>query len=63
MTGTPVHATFENAWRLAATMAEINDKDLAVVRTGDPARPFIVAANLAHGDTVAVIIGQKRPSG
>lgn len=56
MSQAPVLATFENAWRLAATMAVIDDRDLAVVRTGDPARPFIVDDDLANRDAVAVII-------
>lgn len=55
MTETPVHATFENAWRLAATMAEARNQDFAVVRTNDPARPFVVDDDLGHRDVVAVI--------
>jgi hypothetical protein len=62
MSQAPVHATFENAWRLAATMADANDKELAVVRTGDPSRPFVVDEDVAHRDAVAVIVIASRPS-
>jgi hypothetical protein len=55
MTDTRVHATFENAWRLAATMAEVLGRDFAVVRTEDPQRPFVLEDDIAHLDVVAVI--------
>jgi len=56
----PVHATFENAWRLAATMAEVRNQDFAVVRTNDPKRPYVVDDDLAHRDAVAVIACRGR---
>lgn len=60
MTAVPVHATFENAWRLAATMADVRGEDFAVVRTGDPARPFVVEDDVKHEDAVAVIVRAGR---
>ena len=56
MTAPAVHATFENAWRLAATMAEARDEDFAVVRTHDAQRPYVVDNDVTHRDAVAVII-------
>ena len=60
MTSAPVHATFENAWRLAATMADVRGQDFAVVRTRDPARPFVVEDDVEHQDAVAVILRAGR---
>lgn len=35
-------ASFENAWRIACTAAELNDQDYVVVKTGRKTRPYIV---------------------
>ena len=36
-------ATFENAWRLATSIADDQQHDCAILRTDDPERPYVVA--------------------
>lgn len=49
------HASFANAWRLAATMAEQEGRDLLVIDTGDPQRPYVVDQRPGRGAVVATI--------
>lgn len=51
----PSHASFANAWRLAATMAEQEGRDLLVIETGDQRRPYVVDQHRGRGAVVATI--------
>lgn len=55
MSGPLTHASFANAWRLAATMAEQEGRDLLVMDTGDPKRPYVVDERTGRGTVVATI--------
>lgn len=55
MSGPLTHASFANAWRLAATMAEQEGRDLLVMDTGDPKRRYVVDERAGRGAVVATI--------
>lgn len=48
-------ATFDNAMRVAGAPADDHDRDYALVRTGDPGRPYVVEAFVGQPGTVALI--------
>lgn len=49
------HASFANAWRLAATMAEQEGRDLLVIDTGNPERRYVVDERPHGGAVVATL--------
>lgn len=48
-------ATFDNAWRVAASMADDHDRDYALVRTGNPGRPYLVEELAGQPGVVAIL--------
>lgn len=52
---TRILATFDNAMRVAVALADDHDRDYALVRTGDPGRPYVVEAFASQSGTVALI--------
>lgn len=48
-------ATFDNAWRVAAAMADDRDRDYVLVRTGDPQRPYTVEEPAGQPGAVAML--------
>jgi hypothetical protein len=49
------HASFANVWRLAATMAEQEGRDLLVIDTGNPMRRYVVDERPQGGAVVATL--------
>lgn len=48
-------ATFDNAMRVAGAPADDHERDYALVRTGDPGRPYVVEAFASQPGIVALI--------
>lgn len=55
----PILASFKNAWRIAATMSDDRQEDYAVLKTQDPARPYVVEKYEGQPGAIALITSDQ----